>query len=153
MIGFGFCLWWKLSNHSLIRIGKHFSEHFQTATFEPHISIRTKMSFIPSELPYPTQRQLYCRQKVRATGEFISSWNKHFYALELPVEKNDWYLPPNAHISLAYRFDRPFTNKDIAYAQEYLNKVDGYHTISKDQIKVEVYDVRKDDIYSWHAVK
>ena len=69
------------------------------------------------------------------------------------MEINDHYLPINAHISLAYRFDRPFSSNDIVYAQEYLNKVGKYHTITKNQIKVEVYDVRKDDISLWHAVK
>ena len=87
MQGFGFCVWWKLSaTHPLVGVQRALSQAWKTVSFEPHISVRTRLSFVPSEVPHPPSGGVRALvEEVRMTEEYIPSWDAVFYAIEVPV--------------------------------------------------------------------
>ena len=151
MQGFGHCIWWRLAgDHPLVRVHRTLSRTWKTVFFEPHISVRTRMSFVPSELPYPPSSGVCALfDDLRATEEYIPSWNTMFYAAEVPV-RWAWPLPRSPHISLAYRMDRPFTPKELAMASKLLQACDP--CILRSDLTVHVYDVTSKNVHEWAKV-
>jgi hypothetical protein len=151
MVGFGFCCWWKINSshpiHAAIRL---FSTTYGTPTFPPHITIRSKLDFVPTELKYPARYDTidYVPSSIHATSTFIPSWNKHFHAIELPV-KGTLDLPRHAHVSLAYRFDRPFNVNEIEQAMQW---VQGMTPLYYHDLECRVFDCHSPDLETWKNV-
>lgn len=151
MQGFGLCVWWKLaSTHPLVRVHRSLSEAWKTPSFEPHVSVRTRLSFAPSEVPHPPSSGLLALvDGAYTTEEYIPSWNTMFYAIEVPVQWA-WPLPRSPHVSVAYRFDRPFEPKELALASELLRACDP--DIVRRDMTAQVYDVTSKHVHEWANV-
>lgn len=150
MKGFGLCVWWKLhAHHPLARISRELQQTTPTPPFEPHVSLRTRLSFVPREFPHPSSTPLTIeRAGIRSSSVFLRSWDTDFYSLEVPVVPI-WPLPRNAHISLAYRLDRPFTSEEISRAGTLLP-----HdlVVMPSDLSAQVYDCRSPEVGEWHSV-
>lgn len=147
--GYGFCVWWRLKpNHPISIVSKELSKRLNTPLFDTHISVRTKLTMVPSELPYP-EETIKAKLPLRVTSEYLSSWGKTLFALELPVEYT-YPLPRNAHISLAYRFNNGFTKEEIDMAEQMLQTYNEWRQIhDTDSV---VYDVSSPRV-EWTQVK
>ena len=147
--GYGFCIWWRLQpNHPISIVSKELSKKIKTPPFEAHISVRTKLSCVPSELPHQ-EHKIQAKLPLRVTSEYLYMWGKTLYALELPFEYT-YPLPRNAHISLAYRFNKGFSAEEVDMAEEMLQSYDKWNIISKTQSVV--YDVTS-PLVKWTQVK
>ena len=152
MQGFGYCIWWRLSGaHPLARAHRTLSQTWKTVLFEPHISVRTRLPFVPSEVPHPPSVGVCASlDNILATEEHIPSWKTMFYAMEVPVQWA-WPLPRSPHISLAYRMDRPFTPDELAMASELLKGCNPF--IRRRDLTAHVYDVRSNNVHEWAKVQ
>jgi hypothetical protein len=140
MTGFHNCVWWRLKNHPINRIVVRLAETLRTPLFEPHISIRTHLRYVPVELPYPENNALIkvSPDCVHDTSVYLSSWNTSFHAIELPV--NGPYLSYRSHVSLAYRVGLdPFTREEVEQAKKILGEYQ-FGTILPEHLDVCVYD-------------
>jgi hypothetical protein len=72
-----------------------------------------------------------------------------FYAMEVPV-RWAWPLPRAPHVSVAYRFDRPFTPKELAAASEMLQACDP--VILRRDLQAQVYDATSKTTDEWANV-
>ena len=148
MEGFGICLWWTISKaHPLAKVQRQVTRTFGTPAFDAHISVRTRLPVVPQEYPFP-KSPISVERRVYRTQERILSWDADFYALEVPVTPV-WPLPRSAHVSLAYRFDRPFTDKEVALAEGMLRGWVGPHTLFPKDLEPEVRDARSKSIEAW----
>ena len=153
MTGFGYCVWWKLhATHPLVHISRQLQQTTPLPFFEPHVSVRTRLWFVPQEIPHPSSTPLTIeRTGLRLSSEVLRSWNNTtFYSLEVPVVPI-WPLPRNAHLSLAYRLDRPFTSSELDMAKTLLRPLQDL-VIMPHHLSAHVYDCRSSDIGAWHAV-
>lgn len=149
--GFGFCCWWKINaSHPMHAVIRLFAKTYGTPTFSPHITIRSNLDFIPTELKYPARYDTieYVPSSIHASSIFIPSWKKYFYALELPV-KGTQDLPRDAHVSLAYRFDRPFNSSEIKQAMQW---VLGMTPLYYHDLECGVFDCHSSDLETWKNV-
>lgn len=151
MQGFGFCVWWKLSaTHPLVGVQRALSQAWKTVSFEPHISVRTRLSFVPSEVPHPPSGGVRALvEEVRMTEEYIPSWDAVFYAIEVPVQWA-WPLPRSPHVSVAYRMDRSFTPKEVAMASELVRTCEP--GILRGDLAAHVYDATSKHVHEWAKV-
>lgn len=149
MNGFGYCVWWKIcKQHPIVLTSLQLCEVFHSPSVPLHISVRTRMSFIPSEIPY-NHLVLKASLPLRVTSEYIPSWEKTLYALELPVEKI-YPLPRNPHVTLAYRLNKDFSNDEIRLATNLLTSYKDWNNIRK--VESAVYDVTS-PTFQWTQVK
>jgi len=152
LCGFGICFWWRIrSSHPLFTIQQQLSKTYRTPTFPPHITIRSGMNFAPQELSFlPMHESIeLLPSKMHASTTFLRSWEQEFYALELPVCGSS-YLPRDAHVSLAYRFDRPFTPEEILHAQQLVEHIT---PLKYDHVESVVYDCQTMDVTKWKKFK
>jgi hypothetical protein len=149
MNGFGYCVWWKIcKQHPIVLTSLQLSDVFHSPSTPLHISVRTKMSVVPSEIPYNTSL-IKARLPLRVTSEYIPSWKKTLYALELPVGQI-YPLPRNPHVTLAYRLNKDFSNDEILLATNLLTSYDDWSNIRK--VESVVYDVTS-PTFQWTRVK
>ena len=149
MNGFGYCVWWKIcKEHPIVQTSLHLCRVFNSPKVPLHISVRTRMTFIPSELPY-NDAIINARLPIRVTSEYIPSWKKTLYALELPVEQI-YPLPRNPHVTLAYRLNKNFSKDEILLATNVLTSNKKWNIIRK--VESAVYDVTS-PTFQWIQVK
>jgi len=152
MAGFCNCLWWRLKNHPINRIVKRLADTLHTPFFEPHISIRTHLRYVPVALKSPENntRIKVLPDHLHDTSVYMPSWGTSFHAIELPVDSP--YLSYRSHVSLAYRVGiDPFTREEVEQAKKIL---DEYHfeSILPEHVDVCVYDCSSVHPEEWSRV-
>ena len=117
---FGKCLWYIVPQNCLVfdlfqKVYYVFSEF----CFSPHITIKTNVDdkyiqeYMKKKIPIPNSISLKYPLVVQCSSV------DNFYCLFLDVEGIDIQ---NAHLSLAYRFNKPFTQSEINLAQNILRE-------------------------------
>lgn len=149
MNGFGYCVWWKIcKQHPIVLTSLQLSDVFHSPKVPLHISVRTRMSFIPSEIPH-NESIINARLPLRVTSEYIPSWKKTLYALELPVDRI-YHLPKNPHVTLAYRLNKDFSKDEILLAKNLLTSKKNWNVIRN--VQSAVFDVTS-PTFQWTQVK
>ena len=151
MKGFGYCVWWKIKNHPINLIVQHLSKTFNTPAFEPHISIRTKLPYIPVEFVYPEFKDVITHQykNMHTSSTYIYSWDAQFHAIEIPVAGP--HLTYKSHVSVAYRLHQPFTEEELQLAERTVSE---YHftNILYNNLDVGVYDASSIHPEEWFRI-
>ena len=151
MNGFGYCVWYRVNaRHPLAAIVQTLSRELGTPVFVPHITLRSKMDFAPEELPY-LEDGVKVYRSVKSSTVYMPSWETEFHALEVPVEPV-FPLPRDAHVSLAYRLDRPFIPAEERRALALLAE-HGVERIARGGLTPQVFDARSKDVTSWKPVE
>ena len=144
MIGFTYCTWWRLPH--LRPVIEGLAHEFGTPSFPAHITVRPNLA-APHRCPTPPIGLLSVHEPI-TTCQFIPSWNRHFHAIECPVDRIA-PLPEGAHVSLAYRFDRPFTLDEVGLAYRAIAHV---KKIDLRLAEPACYDCRSPLVYNWSEV-
>lgn len=146
-MGFNICLWWLINtNHPLARCVKEISTRLYKTSYAPaHVSVRTNLHHFPHERSVLTE-YIYIRHR-RLKMTVTSLATRQFYALELPVTPV-FPLRYNAHVSLAYRLDYPFSTTEIKMASDILQSYD-VATITPEDVTPTVVDASSYDPKDW----
>jgi hypothetical protein len=126
MKSFGYCLW-------LVPGIRNKVINF-TDGFKPHITIKKNLTKFQS---FKEFKEIYLEEpiKFKLEDKYILSEEDNFYALYYKVSplvyKPLWW-PEDAHISFRYKYDKPFTQKEI---DNTLNKYIKYLTFDTIEIR------------------
>jgi len=122
---FGICHWWAISpehpwSKIIYKIQKCVSDN--VCSFKPHITICTN-----STIDFPLDsipEKFFCITKVSQT--VTESTEGTLWCLEIPIQN---YKRPDgepAHISLAYKWNKPFTPEDVQTASRMCKPMFGF---------------------------
>lgn len=141
---FGYCVWLEfLKNHSFYSINRTLAYVLGTQIHNPHITVdynidkNKGLEKIKSHKP----------NKLYACGNIYSSKTANFYSLQQNyIRENDF--SKMYHVSLVYRVDKPFTKKEINYA----NSMKVPKIITPQDVNVNLWNC--DSIYTkdWYRV-
>ena len=137
--GFGYCVWWRLpTTHPLYHTVTYLAKRWNTLVFDAHITVQSNLCFPPPFVPKPGEWGCLHASpaSIYANQTFVKSWNKTFYSLELPIDPV-FPLPKRAHLSLAYRFDRPFSPEEVAFAKHYVKSTSIIEQIQLEALVVD----------------
>lgn len=116
---FGKCLWLKIKNKSIIAIHKSISSKYSHISFEPHITINTKVNtnYINN---YIDKFKIHKPKIIIDLSKPIISYcdlfdDVEFYSIYINVKVIDFPMPKecNPHISFAYRINNDFSKKNM----------------------------------------
>ena len=107
MEDFKYCVW--------LVPGKNHVLNSYTQGFPPHITIFSKLESL-EEAEEKIKTISDYNLEVSLNGAIRQSKLNNFYALEysvVPISKEPEWWPENAHVSLAYRYSKPFTEEEV----------------------------------------
>jgi hypothetical protein len=103
---FGTCIWAEFfSKHVFYRINRDLSQHCKSQIHNPHITLDYNVNSV--------DLNKYKLTELCKLGNIYQSSNKNFHSLQQDYLSNDLIL---YHVSLAYKVDTKFTEKDIMFA-------------------------------------
>ena len=106
-MNFGICIWFLPENNH--------EWYNYTDNFLPHISIKTKLNLKEGVRTFNSIN--IDTLNIKIDGELVYDIQENFHSLYFPVKIMDnqipnWW-PNNAHVSVRYRYDKPFTKSEI----------------------------------------
>ncbi len=143
-LGFGICTWWKLiPPPSMRNIVGTIREKLNSPPFPLHITVGTHGT--AAAFAHPPPPSVCLTKTVKASSIYM--WGTTFNAVELKV--NGDTLPGSAHISLAYRVGKPFSEEEVTYVCELVAQIN-----SKDTLQFEFckYNASSQHCNEWFRV-
>ena len=116
---FNYCVWYSLNrNHSLSKLIKRLSQQLESEYFNGHITIASHRNYEEADHIYKYQCMLpkpwfHINGRVYQTETVIG--RNRFYAIQQDYLMYDVKKLGDYHVSLAYRINKPFTKREIAY--------------------------------------
>lgn len=109
---FGYCVWLEfVKNHSFYSVNRTLAYILGTQIHNPHITIDYNID----KNKGLKKIKSYKPTKLHACGNIYGDKTNNFYSLQQNyIRENDY--SKIYHVSLAYRVDKPFTRKEIKYA-------------------------------------
>ena len=116
---FGKCLWLKIKNKKLIDIHKHISNKYSHISFEPHVTISTKVNtnyinnYIDKFRKHKPKILIDLSQPIICDCDLFD--DIEFYSIYISVKVIDFPMPKecNPHISFAYKINNDFSKNDV----------------------------------------
>jgi hypothetical protein len=139
---FGFCIWAELTpSHIFYTINRLLASKSNSQIHNPHITLEYDVN-----LKNQTILNNYKTCKFNKIGEVYQSNNANFYSLQQDYFNssvdNDIKL---YHVSLAYKVDYPFTEKDINFA----NTLDIPSIINPDELQISLWNCDSSYTHRW----
>ena len=107
---FGFCIWLELHISSIFySINRQIAYKCNSQIHNPHITLDYDIDINNINLAS------YKSKKYTKSGTVYQTQNKNFYSLQQDYLNNDKLY----HVSLAYKVNKPFTNKDLIFANSF----------------------------------
>lgn len=154
--GYGYCVWWRVVSPEWNYLSAKVAQRLDLPQLNPHITIRcqidnlvsfTKDNFVifPKQIEYHT-----FPKKIHRTSQVVSKWKQPFHAIEIPVQIQGH---DGAHISVAYRFGRPFSDKELHDVFIILSRLRGnWSRIRSDEIVTQLFNVTSASIRDWNPL-
>ena len=141
---FGYCVWLEfIKNHPFYSINNIFASALGTQTHNPHITL----DYNVLKNKGIEKTKCYNQSTLYACGKVYQDNTANFYALQQNyIREND--LSKIFHVSLVYRVDKKFTEKEIQFA----NSLNIPKIIRPDEVNVSLWNC--DSIYTneWYKV-
>lgn len=144
---FKHCVWYVLKKkHPINKYILEYAKVFGTPIFPAHITIQHSLNILEA-------KELYEKYKDAKIPEFtpcgIPAMNttylddKFFFSIEQPLQINGVRVQ-NIHLSLAYKFNLPFTAMEIGYVN-----IEKMNTIKPDDLSICIVDCSSSDVSDW----
>lgn len=144
---FKYCLWYSLNpSHSFNACIRNNSKIFNTPMFPAHITIKHSLENEEVVTLYEQYKHANVPDFCPNGSPYMSTTyvdDRFFFAIEQPLMVNNVPLK-NIHVSLAYKFDRPFTAMDIALVDTRI-----LTSITPEDLKLCIVDCSSGDINDW----
>ena len=141
---FGYCVWLEfIKNHQFYSINKIFASALGAQTHNPHITL----DYNVLKNKGIEKTKCYNQLTLYPSGKVYQDNTANFYALQQNyIREND--LSQIFHVSLVYRVDKKFTEKEIQFA----NSLNIPKIIRPDEVDVSLWNC--DSIYTneWYKV-
>jgi hypothetical protein len=109
---FGICIWYELINTNIYhKINKHLSMLFKSQLHIPHLTALKNIKYIDNE-HLILKKNIYSPKPFFKNGLVYQTKLNNFYSIQQDYNdiENNIY-----HVSLAYKVNKPFLEKDILY--------------------------------------
>lgn len=142
---FGYCIWLKLNkDHLYNKIINNLSIKLNLKYFEGHLTEKYNLNIMEAKKYY--NNNTFDNFIFTPKNKVYSTINNNFYSLQLDFSNN--VNEKIYHISLAYRTDRAFTDKEI----EISNNIKYSEIIKNNDFTINIYDCDSINTENWKMI-